>query len=282
MNDYAEPPVIADGYHPDLPRAVYDAIPALNYSVAKHGLKSMEHLRHAQTHPREMTDALRLGIALHLAVFEPGRFASEIGLVEKVDGRTKEGKAAKAKQLADNADKLLTLDEDEYGDCKGMASKLLSHPDVVLFMAQPGHCEPSCVWTDEQTGVRLKSRLDRYAHAVQTLVDVKSTKDASPRGWPREVAHWDYHLQAAWYTEAIKRTRGEDIDFYWACVENEAPYSTAFYSIDLESLEQGQKDMRAIIDQYAACLKSGVWTGYPTDVVLSSGLPVYRLERSRI
>jgi hypothetical protein len=79
----------------------YAAIPAINWSTLKYLDVSPRMLRWRVEHPRHDTDALDLGRAIHCAILEPERFASEyIAEPDFGDLRTNTAKAQRAAWLA--------------------------------------------------------------------------------------------------------------------------------------------------------------------------------------
>jgi hypothetical protein len=257
--------VILPGYYPDLTRAVYDTIEAVNYSTAKHALRSMAHYHYAMENPTEQSNAMRLGHATHLAVFEPARFEAETVRGEKFDRRTKAGKEGFAAFAAGCAGRTI-LDPDDLDAISGMVAGLAANPAAAGLLALPGHSEPTCVWVDPETGLLCKCRLDRYAHAARMILELKTTRDASPAGFAREVNTHAYWLQAAWQLAGIKATRGEDAGFAWLAVDNTPPYLPSIHEPSDDLLTCGFSAMRNILKAIAEARKSGVWTGYPSGI----------------
>ena len=99
---------IIPGKHRNLPRAEYDKIDAINYSILKVGIeRSMAHLKWERDHPTEPTKDLIFGNACHLACWEPARFLEEVVAAPKVDRRTKDGKEEWANFLSASEGKLV-------------------------------------------------------------------------------------------------------------------------------------------------------------------------------
>ncbi|WP_417834712.1 PD-(D/E)XK nuclease-like domain-containing protein [Thalassospira xiamenensis] len=69
-----------------------------------------------------------------------------------------------------------------------------------------GQPEVTILWTDRETGVRMKSRLDYLK--VRGIVDLKSFANKSSKPTDKaimsEIANYRYHIQAAVYVEAIE------------------------------------------------------------------------------
>ena len=93
---------------PKIPtRKAYDAVPALNYSLAKQLLISPLHARQYLDTPREETKALRIGSAVHCAALEPEAFPRRYLCGLDVDKRTKAGKEAYEALMAAAGDKIV-------------------------------------------------------------------------------------------------------------------------------------------------------------------------------
>ena len=60
------------------------------------------------------------------------------------------------------------------------------------------------------------------------VVDLKSTIDASARGFAKSVRTYGYAFQCAWYLEEGLQPNGEKpTEFIFLAVEKKAPYLTA-------------------------------------------------------
>lgn len=77
----------------------------------------------------------------------------------------------------------------------------------------------------DQSGLRLKAKLDfATMHEDRpTIIDLKSTsRDASPEGWSKEIANWEYDLSAAMYCTVFQQITGEWPRFLWVAVQRES------------------------------------------------------------
>ena len=112
-----------------------------------------------------------------------------------------------------------------------------------------------------------KCRPDWLIHSV-AIVDVKSTNDASPAGFARAVANYEYHMASAWYLDGVRRCLGETSPdaFLFAAFEKEAPHAVAFYNADPEMIAIGRNVYKSRLRLYADCLKNNSWPGYPASI----------------
>jgi len=105
-------------------------------------------------------------------------------------------------------------------------------------------------------------------------IDLKTTVDASPRGFAREIARMDYHAQAGWYTLGLERVFGAPHRWLWIAVEKEAPYAVAVYELAHDDLMLGRETALRWLEQWRACERSGIWPGYG-DAIQSIQLPAW-------
>jgi hypothetical protein len=141
---------------------------------------------------------------------------------------------------------------------QSMAASVRRHPAAAALLAQ-GKAEQSFWWDDATTGLRCKCRPDWYYGT--TVVDLKTTTDASPSGFARSIATFRYHVQASHYLTGLHGAER----FVFIAVEKTAPYAVAVYELDAAALAAGdelrQRDMRVIAD----CQATKEWPGYGDD-----------------
>lgn len=215
-----------------------------------------------QREPQEPTPAMLLGTAIHSAVLEPHSFANDYVVFPKIDRRTKEGKAYYDELVAQASGRTI-ISADDYATCVSIQDNVRRHPAAQVLL-NDGEPELSVYWRDEQTGVLCKCRPDWMNYKANTIIDVKSTDDASPAGFQKSIVKWGYHVQAAWYLDGVKAATGHAPKaFIFAAFEKTRPYATAFYYADEDMIELGRQLYRERLDVFAACLKNNSWPGYP-------------------
>lgn len=221
----------------------------------------------------EPTPAMRLGTALHTHVLEHSKWDEQIAVAPTdINRRTKEGReqwaafeaAAKRKTVitADDAEKVQAMGRAVYG-----------HPAAAMLLALPGKAETTHMWTDATYGIECKCRPDWLTDDGSIVVDLKTTKDASPRGFRRSIGEFRYQVQAAWYLHGLEQATGRRPDqFVFICVEKEPPYACAVYAADAEMIERGHQQAMADLGELAACRAADRWPSY-SDQIETIGLP---------
>ena len=245
--------------------AAYHAHKAVSNSLISKILKSPAHARaYLDGTTNEQTPAMVFGTAFHMAVLEPLKFNGQYSVFD-MDGRTKEGKAAKQAMLDAGQTIISSADWDTI---QGMCASILRHP-IASALLTDGVSELSYFWTDEDTGIECKCRPDSINGHI---VDLKSTEDASPEGFSRSVAGYGYHRQAAHYMAGT----GAD-SFYFVAVEKKAPFAVAVYELDALALDQGRRDVRRALDYWKDCTTADMFPGYQEEIV-TLGLPMWAIK----
>jgi hypothetical protein len=198
-------------------------------------LRSAAHYVHNRDNPMEDKPHFRLGSAIHCAILEPLRFKDEYVVSQVFDGRTKEGKAAKAEFEAAHQGKFIITDADMEA-INGIAENVAYHDDAMKLL-KAGTSEVSYFWQDPETDIWMRGRADSESRFA--TLDIKSTDDASPKGFVKSCAKFSYDMQAAIYTDARSIVTGESKPFAFLAVEKKAPYSIGLYVASKEMLASG-------------------------------------------
>lgn len=246
----------------------YEQIDAVNWSTLVHLATSAKLMEWRRTHAREETAALRLGTAIHCATLEPERFArAYIAQPDLGDGRTKAGKAAREEWERARDPKALVLDAGEYELVTRCAESARAHP-AVRDLLRGGCVEEVLTWTDDETGVACKGRLDYLAPAY--VLDLKSTRAETVAAFAREVASRLYHGQAAFYLDgaiASKRVDPLASQLLLVGVQTIEPYDVIPGRLQPEDIDRGRSLYRGLLRRYAQCRAANWWPGLAPGVV---------------
>jgi exodeoxyribonuclease VIII len=256
------------GVYPDVPMLEYSTWDCANYSTLKHFKRSAAHARASMVKPREQTPAMLLGQATHSAVLEPELFIEEYAAAPPCDKRTKVGKKIWADFCRDNEGKEI-LRASEYDQCMKMSKSAGRDAMIANILSEVGINEMSFVWEDSETGVLCKGRCDRFGYIMgnSAIVDLKTTEDASGRGWIREVLRYQYHAQAAFYLDGLNTLEPKtDRQFVWITLEKDEPYAVSIYQPDEATLGKGRAMYRNYLRQWFRCNETGMWPGYPSGI----------------
>lgn len=254
----------------DLPEAEYHAHPALSSSGAKAILKAPAIFRWEQTH-RRYSKAFDVGTIAHGFVLGTGWPVDIIPAdILATNGAVS---TAKAKEFvkASRAAGRVPVVQAEYDRARAMADEVLAHPVAGrLFEQDRGAPEVSLFWTDDETGVDCRARLDflDYRTDRRTLItDLKTTANADPNAFGRTAADFGYEISTWWYLDALAHARGDDdAAFVHVLVEKEPPYLVSVVQLDEPSVELGRRKAMRARAMFRDCTEADLWPGYSTDV----------------
>lgn len=263
-------PIPQPGVYPGLPIEDYHRLNCASNSRLSKLLRSPAHLKAYLDEPQDDTSALIMGRAAHSAILEPDLFAKLYGRSSGADRRTKAGKQEWDDLLAQFGDGYV-LKSDDYDASLRMRDAVRSHASAGKLLGGDGETEFTIVWgRDVGDGefVRCKARLDKFSPVLAggVIVDVKTTKDASPREFERSIFTYGYARQAALYLDAA-RSAGIDAEhFVIVAVEKEPPFAVAVYRLTDGVIEAGREQVTELLKTYAMCEALQAWPAYGEDV----------------
>lgn len=114
------------------------------------------------------------------------------------------------------------------------------------WMLQFSKKEVVVLWTDEATGLELKSKID-INHKGTIVADVKSTSCKSLADFLRSAEKYDYDRQAAFYLDAVGGKK-----FVFIVVQKKIPYNiwVIEYHTDSEFIRSGRKKYKALLREW--------------------------------
>jgi len=215
-----------------------------------------------------------IGSALHSKVLGTGYEA----VVIPTDILASNGAASttKAKKFIADAREngLIPLKQDDFQPIADMAEAVLRHTTARALLEQPGAAEASVF--AQVDGIDVRARFDflpEQGDRRRIAVDVKTTRDASERGFTRSIADYGYDVQRQWYLDALNAVAGPmpvgyEPELLFLAVEKEPPYLVGVYQLPTVWTEMGRVKAERARKVYAECVASGVWPGLPDEVTL--------------
>jgi len=238
----------------------YHATDAVSASL----LKSVDRSPAHATVKIEPTAAMDFGTAFHAALLEPEKFNDTYAVFDG-DKRTKDGKAQYESLI--QAGKT-TIKPEDLEAIEGMSESIRLHESAGALM-KSGVAELSRFWMEGE--LMAKCRPD-WAVDSDTLIDIKTTTDASPAGFARAVANFKYHMQAAWYMRGTGASR-----FYFIAVETKPPYAVGVYELDRLSLDEGESRIERALDLWRQYKDASFKPAY-SPYIIELSLPSWALK----
>ena len=266
------------GFGIEMSNAEYHAHKAISKSKLDAARKSGRHLYDMlYGPPRDSTAAFDMGTVLHASAL-PGENADDIAvrMPAGMKKTTKEGKAF----VAEHKGKIILNASDAYSLDQMMLS-LREHPFSAGLVNGDlkGKAEQSFFCTDPETGLELKARPDFLMDDLSLILDLKTTVDASPKGFQRSVANYRYFVQASHYLDVIEGATGTRPQaFLFVAVEKTRPFSTAVYMADQAMIDLGKQQAREDLNNIAQWIADDKFPGY-SERVEEISLPKWMLPK---
>ena len=228
---------------------VYHAQAGISSSAVKAVYKKS--VAHWKGEKRSQTAAFTMGTAIHSLLLEEDR-----NLVVK-GPKTKVSAAFKAMKEDLSEDQVL-LTEVEYNVANCVARGALDNPTCRAALRHENReNEVSIFAEDPVSGLMLKARPDLMIESQQTVYDVKSTQDSSPKGFSQECSKYAYFLQAAFYVYVCKLAELDIKEFSFIACEKTAPFISHMHVVGPEALEWATEHMHRTLAIIAEANSNG-------------------------
>lgn len=202
------------------------------------------------------------GNAFHTFILENETFNDRYAILpDNLDKRTKKGKELYEDFLNHNKNKL-HVSRDEYQTILNM-SRQINNSSLSRDLVNGDHIkiENSIYWHNNKYNILCKARPDCLHSSL--VVDLKTTHDASPSSFKRQIYEYGYHIQAAMIQDGVYNLTGKNItDFVFLAVEKTRPFAIGIYTLSDEALEIGREEYSRLILLYKDCIDKNEWPSY--------------------
>jgi len=204
---------------------------------------------------------MQLGRVVHFAALQPELLAERVAVSPAVDRRTKDGKATYEAFQLSLKEGQECVSQDVYDDAIRIATAARQAIESLKY--DICSAEQTCV-KELIGGIKIKGRIDLMvwdSNNETSIIDLKTTQDASPAAFARDVVNFKYHLQAAWYMRLTGAKK-----FYIVAQEKDLPCANRVYTLDEAALAEGNRLMDEAIALYAQCIAFDSWPTYTKDI----------------
>jgi hypothetical protein len=208
-----------------------------------------------RTDPKPDKKHFAVGSALHEYIMEKDQFDKNFIVSPKFDRRTKEGKQ-KFEEFQLKADGKTIIDEQEMEMIKQISVSAKMNR-TFMELLEGSHYEVSCYTVDPITGLKVRLRPDILPMSKNTVVDIKSCLDSSPKGFKSDVYSYGYSLTSAYYLDFLGRE-----NYVFAAMEKNAPYQTSLYVLNDEMTDYGRYQYRMGLDLLKWSIDNNYWCDY--------------------
>ncbi len=232
------------------------------------------HSRYVLGEPQPSKSAFDLGRVAHALILEPHLLD---GVVKEIPREVLASNGAKSgnnwKAYAEANKDCILLKSDEMLTVKSMFDAVYQNPLAAKLLRAPGPTEQSILSDSDR---KYRVRPDKLSG--QFIVDLKTTADASPRGFWRSVLNFRYYLQAAIYKLVSDAHYGHDHTFVFIAVNTTKPHQVATYTIGPEYIQRGEQELFSAIAEIEECHASGDWREPWEKELLQINTPKYWRE----
>lgn len=259
---------IEPGFYKDLSIDDYHKSEGISKSGLMKIAKSPKHYWHEYLNDDKRqvkrSDDFIIGDMLHTKLLEPEKLEERFCLAPLTDRRTKQGKEDYAQFLIESEGKTPCNMEMSYQvNCMEESAR---NNNEFMALIEGGTFESSIFFEDVETGVMLKSRPDILFDSH--VADLKTTRDASPESFQRDIITYGYDVQFALMQNSIYAQFGKMIkEFFILAVEKQEPHCTAVYLMSDDIIHYGRKRLREYLSIYKDCLDKNEWGGIKPQIL---------------
>jgi hypothetical protein len=123
-----------------------------------------------------------------------------------------------------------------------------------------GTAEQSVLWQED--GFFYRCRPDLMSADRKVILDYKTTENAQPEAFGRQIGRMGYDLQAKFYTRGMKSVTGIDPIFVFLAQEITPPYACSYTALSNAYEACGEAKVKRAMSLWRKCLTSGEWPGY--------------------
>lgn len=260
------------GLHPGIPADQYHADdlgtpPSLSNSTAQVLLRESPrkawfgHVRLNPKYRAEYDSKFDIGTCSHAVMLEND--ASKIVVVQADDWRTK---VAKEQRDAARRDGKTPLLERHYDSVRNMVDIALAfiEDSEIADAWHAGQPEVTGITTDGigKNLVWLRCRFDKLSAAHRIITDFKSTQDASPEVFSRQIVRMGYHIQDSFYRRIARSLGIEAPRFVFLAQSVEPPHECSLHACDPALQEIADAEVERAIGLWRTCITANKWPSY--------------------
>lgn len=246
--------------------------------ISATALKSIKQspLHYKESEKKEATEAMIFGSAYHTFILEPAKFEERYFVMDDTpiydvligEGFKSPRGTKQYKEWVENqmhlAEGKVIIDDIMNRTLVGMRDRLLSNRFCASLLRN-GKAEESIfceIKTPQDKNIKIKLRPDYVKYEKNVIIDLKTTISASKEEFPKGAANFDYHIQAALYTDILNALTGKQFSFFFIAQEKIKPFAFNIFECSPQFISQGRYEWELLAMLWQECMESGKWPGY--------------------
>lgn len=237
--------------------------------------KNKKQFKYGLTHESvKQTKAMADGTAVHSFFLERDKFNTDyVTKPSDIKLNTKVGK-----EWAQEHQSKIIIDSEFSNNLLEMEKSFMDSPAKIIYNENMGgQTELSYFW-DDLGLVKGKCRPDWISDDGSIVIDLKTTIDASPKGFQKSISNWGYHLQLGWYLRGLQKLGLDSYDFIFIAIEKTPPFSVGVYRADQEMINYAMNKLDEIVPEIDKALAAQEFPDY-TPEITSIGLPPWMTNK---
>lgn len=217
----------------------------LSYSSIKEFAKSPRHYVEYLMKPKfQSTDAMKLGSMVHTLLLQNELFDSKFFVAPDINKRTNEGKKEWLQLLEDNSNKDI-VSKDDYELALKLTTYAMGNKQISGAIKNCNDFEQE--WHQDIDGLPYRGFYDGVADDY--ILEVKTTKDASPKTVMSDFYRNKYHIQSSLYNLTSEKP------ILYLVIETTYPYLSYIAFTDDSFINQGNKDLKFLNNKFNQCIE---------------------------
>ena len=297
---------ISNGIHTDISiKAYHENRSHISATSIKEAKKSLKHFDWHRRGLIPKSDGLHFsfGNAFELALLDHKGFETDVAIMQdeywielaNAEKAAKDGskykspksssryQAEESKFLAANEGKYIIPQKgpQSFEAVEAMLNSCYSD-ETIKKLIEGTEYQLSLFWTDEQTGLNLKTRPDICKRKKNVVVNLKTAEDGSPKKFTRDLVNYDYPLQACVeISGCLASGLMTQVDnYFWLVVEKTAPYNATIYEFDKSDIAICMDELDYLLHKIAKAKEEKHWPGYTDQAdnkhgILQAFIPPY-------
>lgn len=296
---------ITNGIHTDISIQAYHAntshISATSIKEAKSSLKQFDWFRRGLM-PKSDGGHFDFGNAFELGLLDKGNFEKCVAISQdeywmglaNEEYKAKSGKeyanvkqsaryqAEQSKFYSENAEKYIIQQKgkESFETIEHMLTSCYSDSTIKKLIENTDY-QLSLFWTDEESGLNLKTRPDICKTKKNVVVNLKTTLDGSPKAFSKDLAKYDYPIQACLEAKGcVASGLMPRVDnYFWLVVEKVAPYNATIYEFIESDIRSTTMELEYYLNIIAKAKEKNHWPGYTQQASNPHGILIAELPQ---
>jgi hypothetical protein len=129
---------------------------------------------------------------------------------------------------------------------------------------ETGAPERTVLWQERDLWYRC--RPDLLSADKRIVMDYKTTENASPEAFSKQIARMQYDVQSEFYTRGVFAVTEVEPTFIFLAQEIKAPFSCSLVALSNAYREVGRAKVSRAMKIWETCVRANSWPSYPNQI----------------